>query len=65
MPVFQTILRVVWHTGMPALADETVGTSPENEWKMKILKYFLSVWLEALHYKNTRTCGEFNLAYST
>jgi hypothetical protein len=35
MPVFQTILRVVWHTGMPALADETVGTSPENELKMK------------------------------
>jgi hypothetical protein len=25
-------VRVVRHTGMPALADATVETSPENEW---------------------------------
>jgi len=28
-------VRVVWNTGMPAQADATVGTSPENEWEMK------------------------------
>jgi hypothetical protein len=32
---------------------------PKMNGKPEKLKYFLPFWIEALHYKNTRTCGEF------
>ena len=60
-----TTYDIYLDTGIHKLQIKNFVNRPNKiQVNIKLLKYFLSWLLEALHYKNTRTCGEFNLAFN-